>query len=225
MNTSTIIGNQITSANGSVIAGQETNNRGAVTDTSFSDKTHAEKAAILTNLFSTLPGDGSTATTTINQDTQPYENNVRTQYDLFTKAATASLIPASINVASEAYIEIIRAHYMSDILHALHQVQAHACTPGASVYINKVLHSIRHLEKKSPNDPALEVLLAFYDALAFDGLWTTYTAEQYRIAEQILVRIVNESVNTNKVENAIAALDNAGFETLPYTFSLDEGED
>ena len=43
MNTSTIVDNQITSANGSVIAGQETNISGAVTNTSFSDKNTPQK--------------------------------------------------------------------------------------------------------------------------------------------------------------------------------------
>ena len=225
MNTSTVIDNQITSANGSVIAGQETNNSGAVTDTSFSDKNQAEKAAILNNLFATLPGNGATASTTINQNTQSYAEKVRIQHSLFTKAATPSPILASIGVASEAYIEIIRTHYMSDILHALQKVQPHACTPSASVYINKVLHIIRDLEDKSPSDPILEILFALYDALAFDGLWATYTAEQYQVAEQVLMRVANQSISTNKIENAITALEEAGFDTMPYTFSLDDEDE
>ena len=113
---------------------------------------------------------------------------------------------------------------MSDVLHALQKVQAYACTPSASVYVNKVLHTIRDLEDKSPNDPILEVLFALYDALAFDGLWATYTADQYRVAEQVLMHITNQSINTKKIENAIMALEEAGFDTMPYTFSLDDDE-
>lgn len=221
MNTSTIIDKQITSANGSDTAGQQNYDRNSVTDTSFSDKTHAEKATFLNNLNFTVTGDDSTA---IDQNVQSSANGVNTSGSHLTNGATV-LSPGNVGKSSEAYIEIIRAHYINDLLRAMQQVQPHACTPGAGVYINQVLHTIRNLEEKSPNDPALEILFALYDALAFDGLWTTYTADQYRIAEQIFTRVLNQPINNSKIEKAIAALSDAGFDTMPYTFSLDDEDD
>ena len=90
---------------------------------------------------------------------------------------------------SEDYLQIIRAHYMKLILQSVHNVQPYAGTPNASVYIHKILHAIRDFEEKSPDDAILEVLFAFYDALAYDNQWTAYTCTQFKQAEGILNRV------------------------------------
>lgn len=224
MNTTRINNTLITSSHGFVTSGRQEANPDVATDTSVTDNTQSERIAFLNRLFVTRPEGESNNGVTIDQSGY-YAESIHTQRSALANGATISRPRTKLNNASEDYIEIIRTHYINDILQALKKVQAHACTPGASVYINKVLHTIRLLEEKSPHDPALEVLLAFYDALAFDGLWATYTANQYRVAEQVLIRIGNESINTNKIENAIMALEQAGFDTMPYTFSLDDEDE
>jgi len=119
----------------------------------------------------------------------------------------------------------MRDHDRQAILQALQQIQAHAGTPSTGVYIHKILQIIKQVETETPVDPALEVLFAFYDALAYNDLWVGYTAEQYQQAHQVLTLIGNVPINARQIENAIAALDAAGFDTLPYTFSLADEND
>jgi hypothetical protein len=109
-------------------------------------------------------------------------------------------------------------HHQQVILQALQQVQAHAGKSSAGVYIHKILQTITQVEAEDPADPVLEVLFALYDALAYNDLWLTYTADQYQQAHQVMIRIVNESLNSHQFEEAIAALEAVGFDTMPYTY-------
>lgn len=119
----------------------------------------------------------------------------------------------------------MRDHNRQTILQALQQVQAHAGKPSAGISIRKILQTIKAVETEAPTDPVLEILFAFYDALAYNDLWATYTANQYRKAHQVLTRLGNRPINTRQIEKAIAALDAAGFDTMPYVFSfVDEDE-
>jgi hypothetical protein len=115
--------------------------------------------------------------------------------------------------------------HIKPILEELRKVQPHAGSPGAAVYINQILHKIRDLDERSPDDPILEVLFALYDALAFEGLWATYTSEQYEEARQLLTRIAQEPINPKNIEKAVAALDSIGFDITPYPLSLDDNTD
>lgn len=124
--------------------------------------------------------------------------------------------------SSEDYLQIIRAHYIKVILKSVKNVQPHAETPNATVHINKILHTICEFEENSPDDSILEVLFAFYDALAYQHQWTTYTTEQFEKAEGILHRIAKTSMKPKYIEKAIADLEDTGFDTIPYSFSLDE---
>ena len=66
----------------------------------------------------------------------------------------------------------------------------------------------------------LEVWLARYDALAYEDLWLTYTAKQYQTAHRILGAMGTQPIPTQQIEDTIAALDDAGFDTMPYVFTL-----
>jgi hypothetical protein len=72
---------------------------------------------------------------------------------------------------SKDFIRIMRTSLVEPILKFLRDVQHHACTPNAALYINKILYNIRELEDKSPDDPFLEVLSGLYMALAYENQW------------------------------------------------------
>lgn len=130
--------------------------------------------------------------------------------------------PEQTSQAIAEYQEIMRAHYMKPILKSLHKVQPHAGSPSATIYINELLHKIHEFDKKSPDDPIQEVLSALYDALITDNLWTSYTATQYKNAEQILSRLLEQPINQGNIDWAINKLDEAGFDTLPFELLVDD---
>ena len=111
---------------------------------------------------------------------------------------------------------------MKLILQSVQKVQPYAGTPDASTYVHTILHTIHDFDEKSPDDPVLEALFAFYDALAHQDQWTTYTATQFEKAEEILKHVSKESIKSKDIEKAIDALDDVGFDIIPYQFSFED---
>ena len=129
------------------------------------------------------------------------------------------------SVPSVYYQEIVRAHFFGPILEALSEIQPNVNSPSASVYVNTILHAIRDMEDKSPDDPFLDVLYAFYDALAYENNWAKYNAQQYANAKNILENFFDRpTITPDVIEKAILALEETGFKTIPFSFSAEEGE-
>lgn len=114
-----------------------------------------------------------------------------------------------------------RTLYHQTILQALAVLQTHAGRPEARCHVEAIFRAIRDLEEHAPEESLLEVWLALYDALAHDDLWLTYTAEQYQAAYHILAAMGTQPIPAQQVEDTIAALDDAGFDTMPYVFTMD----
>lgn len=184
----------------------------------FYKKSRLGKADVLNNLYKY---DATQTENASNQEDSSFSGPGHTPANTH-KKSSANNIQAS---ASSNYIEIIRSYYTKMIAQALQKVQTHAGTSAASVYIDKILHAIRDYEDKSPDDPLLEFLLALYDALAVDGLWASYTGEQYKAAEQILIRLVNVSLTLANIAKAIAGLSQAGFNLLPYAYASESDDE
>jgi hypothetical protein len=81
---------------------------------------------------------------------------------------------------------------------------------------------MRLFRDRLQTDPFSAVVLALYDALAFDNNWIRYTAQQYTKAVQVLVRFGNQELNENKALKAVAALEEIGFDTTPFSLPDDE---
>ena len=105
------------------------------------------------------------------------------------------------------------------ILQSLHRIQSHAGSPSAIVYVDQILQIINELDDLAADDPLLEVLFALYDALAFNGLWVTYTSTQYKQAERLLVKVMKQPITQKKVEKTIVDLERIGFEITPYALT------
>lgn len=172
--------------------------------------THEGKAAFLHKKFQVYPEETTVATDT--EVAPPF----------LTSPATVSKAPSKLS--NERYVAIMRRHHIAQIVEWIQKVYPLVGSPGASIYIKKILLTISNLEDKSPDDPALEILFALYDALAYDGLWTTYTAEQYKKVEQIISEIPTWSISSSDIDTAINALDDAGLEILPFEFSQESQE-
>ncbi|NQU64855.1 MAG: hypothetical protein HQ517_11340, partial [SAR324 cluster bacterium] len=55
------------------------------------------------------------------------------------------------NQPSNEFVQLIRANFVPQILTALEDVQPHAQSPNALVYIDEILTTIKHMEIECPN--------------------------------------------------------------------------
>ncbi|MDO8736786.1 MAG: hypothetical protein Q7K29_06855 [Thermoleophilia bacterium] len=123
------------------------------------------------------------------------------------------------------FTKVVRAHFTKPILDALQKAQPHALSPNASVYINDILHQIRQMEHKIPHDPFLEILYAFYDALAFKNKWMDFDATQFAMVREVLKRFAERSeLRQSEIEKAIMKLEEIGFDTTPIPMAIDDEE-
>ena len=76
------------------------------------------------------------------------------------------------------------------------------------------------LRDQFPYEPLTEVAMALHDAIAFQNRWIDYTANQYKSARNILTTLLNSQLHNENVEQAILALEDLGFDTLPFGVEL-----
>lgn len=82
---------------------------------------------------------------------------------------------------------------------------------------------MRDMLDKCIGDPYTEVVMALHDALAFQNHWIDYTREQYQGAYDLFLSLVNKKeINETEVEDSILALDNLGFDIMPFGVQLDD---
>lgn len=126
-------------------------------------------------------------------------------------------IPLPSKEPSKSYILIIRSHFIPSILSTLEEIQPHAGTANAAVFVDEVLHCINDFSNKSPEDPLLEMLLAFYDAISANANWADYSADQYEDAKKIIAILADKyPIQEDDIEKAIMKLEESGFNTTPY---------
>jgi hypothetical protein len=117
---------------------------------------------------------------------------------------------------------IFRAHFLTDILSELSNLAKFARSEQAPNYAVRLFRAMRFFTDRLPTDPFSAIVFALHDALAFDNNWIRYTAEQYLEAGKILVRFGNQDLNENKALKAIAALEDVGFDTTPFSLPDDD---
>jgi hypothetical protein len=126
---------------------------------------------------------------------------------------------------TKAAEQILRAHYATDILEDLRRLAEHSGEATSAIYANTILENIRHLRDLTPEDLFLEILMGFHDALAFDNRWAEYDCKQYSAAYQILKSNVNSALTLKRVRRAILKLEEAGFNTTPFSVDIDFFQD
>jgi hypothetical protein len=73
------------------------------------------------------------------------------------------------------------------------------------------------MEQVIGDDSIMYVMRAFYDAIAYEGRWSEYSAEQYRKVLDILKPLSGlYPVSLGETEKAIMALEDVGFDTTPF---------
>jgi hypothetical protein len=117
---------------------------------------------------------------------------------------------------------IFRTHFLTDILSQLSNLTKFARSEQAPNYAARLFLAMRVFADHLPTDPFSAVVFALHDALAFDNNWIRYRAEQYSKAGAILVRFANQDLDENKALKAVAALEDVGFDTTPFTLPDDD---
>jgi len=109
---------------------------------------------------------------------------------------------------------ILHVYLAKQILSELQQVEQNCGEPVAALYADSLFSTMRTMRDLFPTDSFVEVLMAFYDAMAANNNWLHYQASQFREVASILKRLLRRSkINANAVEQAILALEDIGFDT------------
>ncbi|MBD2364947.1 hypothetical protein H6G36_27940 [Anabaena minutissima FACHB-250] len=108
----------------------------------------------------------------------------------------------------------------------LQKLYSYSGEPIAAVYADNLLRTMRKMRDKLPFDPYTEVVMALHDALFFQNRWIDYKTSQYKGVCELLTSLVNqETISNSSVEDSILALEDLGFDTLPFGIKIDDGLD
>ena len=111
---------------------------------------------------------------------------------------------------------------LGQILDQLRQLQACSGEPMAARYASQLFRSMRTFRDRAEHHPHVEVVMALYDALAYQDNWTSFTSAQYQGAYEILSEVNRHRHPTEEdAENAINALEVLGFDTTPFAVDVD----
>jgi len=105
----------------------------------------------------------------------------------------------------------------------LQKIQPYCGTPIAAVYADSLLQTLRTIRDRFPLEPLTEVLMALYDAIAFENRWIDYQANQYQGVRELLTTLIDSPLSNEDVEQAILGLEDLGFDTLPFGVEFNSG--
>ncbi len=119
--------------------------------------------------------------------------------------------------------EVSAVKITESLLPDLEELSRCAGEPYSAVFADGILRKMRSMVDKCMGDSYTEVVVALHDALAHQNRWLDYSGEQYQGAYNLFLSLVNRgTIGNTEVENAIIALENLGFNTLPFSVSFDD---
>lgn len=104
----------------------------------------------------------------------------------------------------------------NSILLDIQKIQRYCGTPIAAVYGDNLLRNMRIIRDEFPSEPLTEVIVALYDAIAFQNRWIDYSPNQYKGVHHLLTTLLQKQLSNSDAEEAILTLENLGFDTLPF---------
>jgi hypothetical protein len=116
--------------------------------------------------------------------------------------------------------QIYSVQFTNQILLDLEKIQPYCGEPIAAIYADNLLRMMQSMRDQFPFEPLTEFILALHDAIAASNHWIDYNANQYQGAYDILTTLLNSQLSNDDVEQAILALENVGFDTLPFSVDL-----
>ena len=140
----------------------------------------------------------------------------------YVAALSTPSFPAAPSGADSKTQQVLRAHYLPQILSDLQKIQPHCGQASAAMYADRLLRTLRTLRDAIPTDPFVEVATALHDALALQNNWADCDAGQFDAARTILKTAAKkEKLTDQHIEKAIIDLEAAGFDTTPFGMDSD----
>ncbi|MEM7535796.1 MAG: hypothetical protein AAF639_26695 [Chloroflexota bacterium] len=119
----------------------------------------------------------------------------------------------------DEFVWVSRLELMQPILQCLMQVQPHAGTSIATIYLDQIQHKICEWHERYPDDSILEILFALYNALSVDGL--SYFDDQFALARWLFISLCEshtfDEISNKVIAESIMELESIGFNTTPYS--------
>src|ERR1051326_7141798 len=91
----------------------------------------------------------------------------------------------------------LRIHYVEGLLDGLRKLQSENRPRGATKNAERLMTTILEMSDHLPQDPYMDVVMALYDALAYDNSWATYTRDQYEAAHRLLTDRKSTRLNSS----------------------------
>jgi hypothetical protein len=117
---------------------------------------------------------------------------------------------------------ILRSDFVKRLVPALNKLSEKIKEPSGARVVRNIFITIQQASSIMPNAAFTRFLLALYDSLAYENLWTRYSSEQYKKASEIMLSLAAYPyVNDNQVNRAIVGLESLGFNTMPFGFGAE----
>jgi hypothetical protein len=131
--------------------------------------------------------------------------------------------------------QISSVQFVTKILLDLQKIQPYCGEPVAAIYADNLLRTMQAMRDQFPYEPLTEFVMALHDAIAFQNRWIDYTTSQYKGAHDLLTTLLNFQLSNDgtvadtdageDIEQAILALEDLGFDTLPFGVELNSSID
>ncbi|HEY9710639.1 MAG TPA: hypothetical protein V6D48_20685 [Oculatellaceae cyanobacterium] len=131
--------------------------------------------------------------------------------------------------------QISSVQFATQILLDLQKIQPYCGEPVAAIYADNLLRTMQAMRDQFPYEPLTEFVMALHDAIAFQNRWIDYTSSQYKGAHDLLTTLLTSQLSNDDsvvdaaageyVEQAILALEDLGFDILPFGVELNSSID
>ncbi len=131
--------------------------------------------------------------------------------------------------------QISSVQFATQILLDLQKIQPYCGEPMAAIYADNLLRTMQAMRDQFPYEPLTEFVMALHDAIAFQNRWIDYTSSQYKGAYDLLATLLTSQLSNDDsvadaaageyIEQAILALEDLGFDTLPFGVELNSSID
>ncbi len=151
-----------------------------------------------------------------------------TYEDTKSEKSSASYPQSSLSRKDKLDVEAqfnIRQHFVKGILKDLEKIQPHCGEMSAVTYINNLFHKMLDMRDTIPFDLYVDIVMTFYNALAYKNKWIDYKAEQYKGVSQLLENLLpKKHINRGDLIKAFRKLEELGFNTFPFTSTFENPE-
>lgn len=145
---------------------------------------------------------------------------VASSLNIINKKEVITQINKEVDLESQL---IIRSEFVNEIIPEIKGIIENINHPSANGYAFRLFEVIRRMRDVLVFDPFTNLIMAFFDALAYENKWAKYTKDQFEKAIKIIVGLADRKlISDDTVDKEIVKLDSIGFNILPYSDIVDD---